>query len=861
MTRMDSRRLARLVPWVLSPCLTAACADDGPAPAPAVCRASLAPGSPEGHADPFGAKAAGQARAGRIADASTVAQPAHGRQRIQDGDFVLVNDRLAVVIEDVGWSDGYSTFGGEILAIDQVGDDGRPLGLSHHVESLFGIGGMVLEPDSVTVLQDGSDGGAAVVRALGTFSVVPIVEGPLEALLTTEYELDGAYDYVLEPGSNVLTLRLSVINTASEPVDLGVERSTSDLLFGLFHYNHNQAVSPEHGFAEPDAVHDWIGYVSGPWGFAVRSPTGPLEFAFEDAGVFLFFAPGMAVDPCSITTVDHAEFVAGGPHYDGLRAALRDADGEPPWREVSGTATDSTGAPVPGALIHELALDETYLSRTVADADGRFTLHVPPGEPVRLVAQRQGYPAHAGVEVAPGTGAVELAFEPHATLEVTATDLAGSGPLPARVQVIPSEAPPSWPAAYGVLPERNGRLHQHFAETGEATLVVPPGEHRVIVSRGYEFEIVDQLVTVAAGETAVIDAVLEHSVDSSGVMCADFHIHSHMSQDSNDPIDYKVRGAVADGLEIPVSSEHEWVVDFGPVVERLGLSAWAFGMPSSELSTWQFGHFGVIPLQPRPDALNNGAINWVGKTPAEIFAEVHGLPESPALVVNHPRGGFGGYFSAMNLDRQTGIGRSELWSDDFDAIEVFNDSDFEDNRSDSVADWFALLDLGFDVAAVGSSDSHHLRSSPAGYARTCLRFGHDDPRQLTAGEVRDAMVAGRSIVSGGLMMTVAGPAGEGPGATIAGATDSVELTVTVEGPSWIAGETLETIVNGETLHTEPLLPLGSGTSNRYVNVVTVPIDPTKPRTWVVFHAKGEGDLAPLHPGRRPFAVSNPIFLE
>jgi hypothetical protein len=29
---------------------------------------------------------------------------------------------------------------------------------------------------------------------------------------------------------------------------------------------------------------------------------------------------------------------------------------------------------------------------------------------------------------------------------------------------------------------------------------------------------------------------------------------------------------------------------------------------------------------------------------------------------------------------------------------------------------------------------------------------------------------------------------------------------------------------------------------------------------VVFHAKGEADLSPLHPGRRPFAVSNPVFL-
>jgi len=77
----------------------------------------------------------------------------------------------------------------------------------------------------------------------------------------------------------------------------------------------------------------------------------------------------------------------------------------------------------------------------------------------------------------------------------------------------------------------------------------------------------------------------------------------------------------------------------------------------------------------------------------------------------------------------------------------------------------------------------------------------------------------------------------------------------------IDADTLETIVNGATVSVEPLLPLGGGPSKKFVNQVTVDVDPKAPRTWVVFHAKGETDLAPLHPGRRPFAVSNPVFLK
>jgi hypothetical protein len=51
-----------------------------------------------------------------------------------------------------------------------------------------------------------------------------------------------------------------------------------------------------------------------------------------------------------------------------------------------------------------------------------------------------------------------------------------------------------------------------------------------------------------------------------------------------------------------------------------------------------------------------------------------------------------------------------------------------------------------------------------------------------------------------------------------------------------------------------------GPGKRFVNSVTVPL-PSGKRSWVVFHAKGDKDLAPVHPGRTPFAVSNPILFE
>jgi Carboxypeptidase regulatory-like domain len=810
-------------------------------------------GDPDGHPDPFGAKEASQARAGRLADATAIPPPAHGRQSIEGGDFVLVNEHIAVVIEDGGLSDGYARFGGEILAVDRVGDDGMPIGESTYVETLMGIGFSMPNPTSVTVLQDGDDGSDAIVRVVGNTEAIPFLAKSLGPLFGSPGDFQVAYDYVLAPGAEHVTIRVSVVNESEEQIDFGAIKAASDELFGFFQGSHNQLVTEEIGFGAEGQV-AFAGYVGKGTSFAWRSPDGLMDFGLEQSGFFLFQGPGWLADGCAITSSDRVEVIAGGRGYDSLREAIRRSDDAEPWRAISGTLTDDAGAPIADAFVHVLDEDDVYLSRTRSDAQGQFEVHGPPGQMVFLHAQSRGY-LHDPQPVAVSEDTASLAFAPHALLSVSAAW--NAAPLPVRVQVIPDVDLPATPGSYGVIDERNNRLHQAFAVTGSEQLVVPPGNHRVVVSRGYEWELSDQPVTVAAGEDLPVDVVLERTVDSTGVMCADFHIHSFQSADSSDPVDYKVKGAVADGLDIPVSSEHEWVVDFGPVVEALGLEDWAFGMPSSELTTFEYGHFGVVPILPKPGELNNGAIDWIGKTPSETFAAVDALEEKPALIVNHPSGtGIGAYFRAMLLDDETGVAKSPDWSDNFDAVEVFNDSSFDENRDDSVRDWFSLLNRGLRVFAVGSSDSHSLRSSPAGYPRTCMFFGHDDPKQLSAFDVRDGVLSGDSVISGGLFMTVRGPSDAHPGATINAGSATFEITI--QAPSWIEASELEVVVRGETDSTITLVNEGMmGGANLYTASVPLTL---AAGDWVLFHARGVGDLAPLHPGRNPFAVSNPIFV-
>lgn len=804
----------------------------------------------DGHADPFGAKAAGQARAGKIRDASQIVQGPLARQKVRVGDFALANDRVAVYIDAEGRTDGYAPFGGDIVAIEPVGDDGKPRGTSQYGETLVALSRQTVKPDKVSVIADGSDGKAAIVRVSGVLTNVPFLD-TFKALSHAEYGFPAAIDYVLEPGSEKVLLRLSLANTTEEVVDFANLQRV-----GFFHASRSQLFTEGRGFAPAKGSGPWVAFDSGDSGFLVRAAEGrELRSELEISGFQLFSAQGLSAEPCETKSVDYLEITAGDPGVDGLLEAKRRAYHEAPWREVRGVLREDGGAPLAGAFVHATGPEGTYLTRARTNAAGEYVLHLPPG-PAALTPTLQGWAIPTGTPIADGATTAELTLPKRATIEVNATDADTGERIPVRVQVIPTSPQAPAPEAFGLREEANGRLWQDFAVTGHTVLPVFPGPHRVVVSRGYEYELLDTTVTAGPTTPVVVDAKLRRSVDTSGVMCADLHIHSFYSADSSDPADEKVKGAIADGLDIPVSSEHEWIIDFQPIIERLGLTKWAFGMPSEELTTFTWGHFGVVPIYPREDAPNNGAVDWIGKKPGAFIQQVLDLPERPVLIVNHPSGtGFSAYFSAAGFDRATATGDPDLWTDAFGAIEVFNDSDFEANRSASVADWFALLNAGKTHWATGSSDSHDHRTSPVGYPRTCLRFGHDDPTTLTPESVRDVLRAGAATVSGGLYITAAGPDGIGPG----GASSAGAYEVVVQAPSWVSATTLEVIVDGTTTETIPLASPAPGAATQVTVNVNVAPSQSSARHWVVFHAKGDGDLAPLHPGRKPFAVTNPIF--
>jgi hypothetical protein len=243
-----------------------------------------------------------------------------------------------------------------------------------------------------------------------------------------------------------------------------------------------------------------------------------------------------------------------------------------------------------------------------------------------------------------------------------------------------------------------------------------------------------------------------------------------------------------------------------------------------------------------------------------VFDQVRARSESPLIIINHPRGG-ANYFDYVGYDAATGLAESTSdWDTKFTLVEVFNDSGWQSNKDRNVKDWFGLLRAGRKVFAVGSSDSHGISSSPVGYPRTCIALGSDDPRTLSPTQVRDALGAGHATISGGIYVTAKlGIAG--PGDTVTGAGSPMNVDVTIQAARWIDVDAIDVVVDGQIVDTIAIMPGDADPGNPVIRWRgQIPVQVQASGGFVVIAAYGDSRLDPIHPGRVPFGVTNPIFV-
>ena len=843
----------------------AGCGDDG--------AASCAPGLPPdgdvtGHPEPLDAGPS-EARAGRISAQVQLPATTLGLATWAVGDYVLANDRVALVIEDVGPSDLYDPWGGRPVGMALM-RGGAMVEAADFGELFILVGRATIVTEAVTVVHDGRDGGVALIRARGRLAHVPFLDPFLGGILSDGFrDMEAAIDYSLAPGADVVDVTMHI----SSPRVGDIESGT--VLHGFMYSERMRAVVPGKGYTNDISSSAWVEFVDDDGAsWAYQPADGMLGGSLATSGFIGAINDPFTITGCGLTTRAHARIVIGGPGLDGLEVARARLEARA-QRTITGTVA---GVPAGGsARVHAVSADGEYLSRAPVDGTGRFTIHVPAIGPVTLTAVVAASGVIGSADVAGTATTATITLPAAATVVIDhVVDDAGAT-IPARVQILPvagGPAPAEIPDSFGEAEPPGGRHVLRYHDGTAMRIALVPGRYRVTVSRGPEYELFEQDVDLAAGQVATVAPALDHVVDTTGVQCGDFHIHTVRSNDAEDAAAYKVQSAMADGVEIMVRSDHEWVGDFQPLIDDRGWDAWVMGVGSVELTSFQlWGHMGVFPLVAEPRAVNAGAPTWqtfpsaaapdgdvVTLQPVEVFDAVRARPERPTIIINHPQGATD-YFGYVGLDPMTGlVAQPQFWDDEFKLIEAFNDSGWLSNRDRSVASWFALLGTGRKVFAVGSSDSHSVRGSPVGYPRTCVRLGTDDPRDLDGDVIRDRLVEGHATISGGIYVdTKVGAARPGDVATT-GAIAMVEITV--QAASWVDVDTVEIVVDGETADMFTVTAADADPTNaarRWHR--TVAVDVAAGGSYVVVAAHGDRDLAPVHPGRAAFGVTNPIFLQ
>lgn len=447
-------------------------------------------------------------------------------------------------------------------------------------------------------------------------------------------------------------------------------------------------------------------------------------------------------------------FIVGSGDVASVGEVVHEILGDATGRVAGELKDDVTGAPVKGASVVVLDREGRKVTQAETDSDGRFRATLRPGDYSAVLVKR-GHEITPAQEFTIAEGKLSflhLALPSPATVTVTVVE-PGVGPVPAKVSLVGTAPityngrdPKEWLFDLSLgegyrytdfEPDTDDPATRRFledftyTEEGTATITARPGTYAVVVSRGPEYERVEiPNVVLEPGSQRSVRAEIRRVVDTEGYVAADFHLHSVYSLDSFAPLDERIMSYAGEGLELVVSTDHNFVVDYEPTIAALGVERFVRSLVGLELTTMDRGHFNGFPLRTNGGALasggdgkytntiasrTQGSFQWAERTPQQIFNDLRALApkdracleqnasdptKCPDLVekvivqVNHPRDSILGYFDQYVLEQddlevkgQSGlIGANtsqhpeyaaESFSWDFDAIEVFNGKRFE----------------------------------------------------------------------------------------------------------------------------------------------------------------------------------------
>lgn len=649
----------------------------------------------------------------------------------------------------------------------------------------------------------------------------------------------------VKPGSSALTLVTRVKNESKQ-----VLRAVA--VGDVVSWPGATSFAPRLGYVEATthARVPWLARRGNSASLALAYPSGAdVDFRFSRIG------------PTEQRAMTRAADLAPGAYHEVKRTLHVAAGGLGPVARAAWNATGRSTRTIAGKLVPAPAWatiearhpDGRVVLAVSAERDGGFALPVPPGE-YELVLRAPGGEDSTRVDVVDGTTplGVKLIAPDPGQLRFSVVD-ENQRPLAARWSV--SGIAPTKTPFFGPTERAEGAGHGGYTLTGDGRVQLPKGKYQVTFSQGPERALWESLVEIGPDKGATVRAELPRRVETPGWIACDFHLHAAPSHDSSVSLEDRVVSLVASGIELAVPTDHNHVTDYGPALSTLGASQRMFTVPGVELTTQAFGHFNAYPYPPTQALPKLSVLD-----PNGIFSALRSVAPEAVIQVNHPRMPGIGYFGAGKLDPELARFASDIFSFDFDVLEVINGFELgqPDVMEQNFLEWMALLVAGRRYTAVGNSDSHWLSREFVGYPRTYLHVSEDQPDRLDAAQLVSALKSGRAFVTNGPFVD-AKAAGAGPGELATTEDGSLTVEVAVRAPAWVDVSRAEVWVNG-VRSAVTQAPANGTAEPRLAWQTSLQLERD---SWIVVVVHGERNLDAVLPGvgAKPFAFTNPIWVD
>ncbi|MDK2970912.1 MAG: hypothetical protein PWP23_667 [Candidatus Sumerlaeota bacterium] len=422
-----------------------------------------------------------------------------------------------------------------------------------------------------------------------------------------------------------------------------------------------------------------------------------------------------------------------------------------------------------------------------------------------------------------------------------------------------------------------------MSAAGAGIVELPPGSYRVVVSRGIEYQMLEDRITIEMlGDTQKMFR-LKRAFTTPGWISADIGVRTDATSTSRVSQEERVISAAAEGVDWIVTGDPGVATDLSDDIRNLGLTQVIASSPGFRRSGSTAPFIGDFLLFPT-NICSTGLEPDFGpvleaETAGSVVELMRALCPEAVVALTRPTWPQTGYLSLQGYtDNMPQLPEGD-YTLDFDAFSIWEGKRQGVVRQD-YRTFHKILRSGHRMTAFGGTNSHGTWSDEVGYPRVYIKSSTDDPSKIDPEELALNIKKGLVSVTNGpfIDMTING---QPLGSLVTDTDGSVELKIKVYAPNFSQISSIRVNLNGEMIRQVLLNPK---LLDKQAGLVFPPAEKPQDGTLnirvgsdavldVIVEGSLEATMDPVNPflpftrdrglpqGQIPMALSAPIYID